>query len=116
MEHLILVALATALFVVLRFRVHIHVTYQSPGRQGGKVSAIAASRPKRQQRAGEISGEVSPPQLASASKEQIAELASALVNLGCKRQRAREIASRALELAPEADFDALLKWAIREAA
>lgn len=139
MEHLIVVALGIAFVALLGSRVHFHfslnLTISRRGaetvlsRKGGvrdprqrdSFDANAnratirrepvrslASGADRQQKAGKVSGEASP--------SQLADLKSALVNLGCRKQQAAAIAARAIESAPDADFDVLLKWAIREAA
>jgi Holliday junction resolvasome RuvABC DNA-binding subunit len=62
-------------------------------------------------RAGKTSGEARPA-VRSISELQESELVSALVNLGCRKEKAQEVARKA----QGSDFDSRLKWAIQNAA
>jgi hypothetical protein len=101
---------ATILFYVLKFRVHIHVTYTLPGSPRGIRS------PVRSQRATDRSSLVAPGRQAETTgcRPVQADVESALVNLGCKKLKAREIAARVCR--EHQDFDGALRLAIQEAA
>jgi len=87
---------------------HMATRGQRGGRihEGGDVRPISHERTMRQ-----LTAEFQPNTIPSG---QQAELVSALVNLGCSRQKAREVARQAV--AHGADFDARLNWALRNAA
>jgi hypothetical protein len=98
------------LFFVLRYRVHVVVTYTLPGSPRGIRS------PVRSQRATDRSSLVTPGRQAETTscRPVQADVESALVNLGCKKLKAREIAARACQ--QHQDFDGALRLAIQEAA
>lgn len=82
---------AAILFFVLRYRVHIHVTY-------------AGSRPRSR------AARTAAPRSTAADTE----LVSALRNLGCSAPAAKKAATRAAAEAPN-DFNGALKLAIQYA-
>jgi hypothetical protein len=99
------------LFFVLRYRVHVHVTYTLP------VSPRGIRSPMRSQRATDRSSLVAPGRQAEATtncRPVQADVESALINLGCKKLKAREIAARACR--EHQDFEGALRLAIQEAA
>jgi Holliday junction resolvasome RuvABC DNA-binding subunit len=88
-------------YLVVRYRVRVIVVVRTPASKAS-ISAVSGTKPARAQRDFQIS-------------QRETELASALVNLGCKRKEARAAAERAC-LTGAGDFDTLLRIAIREAA
>lgn len=98
---ILFLASAGILFYVLRFRVHVHVVYQrKPKPVGNHPSPFKGMRPGRLE----------------AVPKTVSDLTSALHNLGCRTAKARQIAERVYQQAPQANFTVLLKQAIREAA
>lgn len=92
------------LFWVLRYRVHVHVTYQ------GHQKPIKSRSPA-------IARRIEPRVCGGQAGEGVQnDLKSALVNLGCAKEKARNVAQKVYSQSPEADFSVLLKQAIREAA
>jgi hypothetical protein len=129
MEHVLIVALAIAFLALLISRIHFHFSFDlTISRRGATdTTPLGASRAtiRRERERAACPGEALPAihsiqdrgvtkalETASASAE--ADLASALVNLGCKRPKACVIAKLAMQQA--SDFDGRLKWAIRQAA
>lgn len=120
---------ASVLFFVLKYRVHIHVTY-APRIDRRAVRDLRWPRPAvsshgdhqdtmaRVARMGKKPvaespiGRSAPLAIATAAHSDIV---SALVNLGCSKSEAREAAKRAVEQGP-AEFESLLRRAIQEAA
>jgi hypothetical protein len=90
------------LFFVLRFRVHIHILYQRPQRKPIENYPGPANGKR--------------PVHLEAAPQAVSDLTSALHNLGCGAAKARQIAERVYQQAPQANFTVLLKQAIREAA
>ena len=113
------------LFLVLKYRVHIHVTYReadargfdrkghsrAKGRDHASIRAIdgpnQSRRPEVAARAGHASS-------SSGGLDNASELYEALVGLGCSKPKARQIAKRVCS--QPGSFDELLRAAIREAA
>ena len=98
---ILFLASASILFFVLRYRVHVHVLYQNPGRKPGNHPS-----PLRGMRPGHL----------EAVPQAVSDLTSALHNLGCGAAKARTVAQKVYQQTPQANFDLLLKQAIREAA
>lgn len=92
------------LFWVLRYRVHIHITYQGQPQKTRRSPAAALRRA-----APRVCG-------GAAGASTQADISSALINLGCPRTKAFDIAMKVFDQSPSADFTVLLKQAIREAA
>jgi Holliday junction resolvasome RuvABC DNA-binding subunit len=88
-------------YLVVRHRVRVIVVVRPPASKAS-TPAVSGIKAARAQRDFQIS-------------ERETELASALVNLGCKRKDARAAAERACHTGA-GDFDTLLRIAIQEAA
>ena len=99
--HLIAIAALAALFVLLRFRVHVHVTYQP--RKASQSQPVVSRRGSRS-RVVEPGG--------SAIRQSEADLVSALVNLGMPKTEAQKTATQAIAQGP-GDFDTLLRRALQ---
>lgn len=110
MEHSILIALAITLFVILKLRVRIVVTYQSSGASQRRKRGTQEKDSKSQQRRGAhvAVGNTSP------SLSELWDLQSALVNLGMGKREALESARRIQSENPGASFEDLLRVAIRQ--
>ena len=95
---------SVGLFLVLKYRVHITIHVSTKSNRRGVVAPIdtARSRPSPNQ------------QPAKTGQGQEREIVSALVNLGCSKERARQVAQKVC--AQPGSFDELLRAAIREAA
>jgi len=126
------------LYFVLKHRVHIHIAYQSRGQEPRRTATAeqmpAARQAARAARANRKAGDDGPLQFTQAPRTTSrvvnlpsgargsfdsvvwGDLTSALINLGCKEKRARQIVSRLQAEAPKEEFDALLRRAIKEAA
>jgi len=114
---------AAILFYILKYRVHIHVTYEAqrtPGRSERKGRTVSAKvgaatrstvRPIRQRLERDEPGSSK----LDRSGDNLREVTSALINLGCAPAHARKAAARACSSGAQ-DFDALLRRAIQEAA
>jgi Holliday junction resolvasome RuvABC DNA-binding subunit len=85
-------------YLILRYRVHIIIVVQ-PRHTTAAQRAATSKRP--------------PAQPASEAPE-VVEIASALVNLGCKPRHAKAAAERAVGSGVQ-DFDGLLRIAIKDA-
>lgn len=101
---------AAILFYVIRYRVHVHVTYTAP----------AGRRPRHHRSPKPASGSaiartVEPTRSTAAKSSEASSLiSSALVNLGAKPRDARAAAERAIQANPAAPFETLLRKAIQE--
>ena len=93
------------LFLVLKYRVHIHVNIETKPRVH-PISKIPQKSPASQSQ----SDNERTPEVQQAHKE----IETALAGLGCKKAKARQIAKRVCS--QPGSFDDLLRAAIREAA
>jgi hypothetical protein len=128
MANVIIFVLASALLGLFFSRIHFHFSFNLTISRQGRPTAVKSMAAKREakRRGNNTSGEVEAPAVRSISDRGVtkaleaakssveADLYSALLNLGCKAQKAREVASKAILQAP--DFDGRLKWAIQNAA
>jgi hypothetical protein len=109
-----LISLAV-LFFILKYRIHIHVTYQSSSRGSSrprvKAGNVSSIHPAKGLRGREPRGADS---LSAGDDLPRKEIQSALVNLGVERKRASEVAERVC--GKPGSFDERLREAIREAA
>jgi hypothetical protein len=114
----IAVLFATAFVILLVVRVHFHFSFNVT------ISRRGADQ-KAKIRRGIGGGWPSPPPVLSIKDSGVTkalaaravaeeEVCSALLNLGCAKQKAREVAKLAIEQGK--DFDSRLRWAIRNAA
>ena len=99
---ILFLASAGILFYVLRYRVHVHIFYQNRQRKPTENHPSPANGKR--------------PVHPEAAPQAVSDLTSALHNLGCNVAKARQIAERVYQQAPQANFTWLLKQAIREAA
>ena len=127
MEKAIIIALLITLVALFFSRVHFHFSYNLTISRDPKVNSTrkgptGSGRPRPVEISGEVppavrsirqSGDVSGV-LEAARRSAEADLASALVNLGVGRQKAAEVAKRAMGQA--GDFDTRMRWAIQHAA
>jgi hypothetical protein len=90
---------ALAFFALLVSRVHFHFSFNLTISRRGSTGQIHASRSRAKIRRAEGGSD---------------QVASALVNLGCKPQKAREVAKKAIEQGK--DFESRVRWAIQNAA
>lgn len=109
------------LFYVLKYRVHIHVTYTK------NESSRAGSQSRRSRVSGKVPGDqraAAGPRAhdrnldhvrTEASSSALRDITSALINQGCTPAHARKAAARACASDAQ-DFDTLLRRAIQEAA
>ena len=118
------------LLLVLKYRVHIHVNIETNQRKSSlrglavlpkpdgadaerRLHAIDGARvargPADPQGSRKASGEDQ-----GCNRQEIAEIAAALIALGCKKAKAQKIAARVCS--QPGSFDELLRAAIREAA
>jgi hypothetical protein len=139
MEKAIIIALSIALVGLFFSRIHFHFSFRvdmtrssrlhSASRHGREEASVSVRRPQMamgtagSRKAG-TSGEA--PAIRSISDKGVTkaleaakhaaecDVSSALVNLGCERQKARELAKQAMEQGE--DFDSRIKWAISRAA
>lgn len=98
-------ASAAILFYVIRYRIHLHIEYQ-PRHRSARPQVRRAFAPAVKKADG--------PQLAPAPSAITSQLESALRNLGCDRKKAAAVALKAA--AQAGDFDAKLRFALRQAA
>ena len=122
---------ALAFFVLLLSRIHFHFSFNLTISRDPKFNSRKPTGSGGAKRRVEISGEVpsgvrsidqclqaarkqAESELEAARKHAESDLCSALVNLGVKRQKAVEVAKKAMQQAD--DFDSRLKWAVRNAA
>lgn len=99
------------LYFILKYRVHVHVQYSRRGatsaraRKGGEILSTEALEDGHR---------------AMSRREPLQpttrDITSALVNLGCDRAKALEVAKRVQKAHPGVGFDGLLREALREAA
>ena len=102
MAAILLFVLSTIIaWVVVRYRVHVIVVVQP---RPAKAALRVASRPSERRRKDSD----------FRTCEQAPEIATALVNLGCKPKEARAAVERACA-SGATDFDTLLRIAIQEA-
>jgi Holliday junction resolvasome RuvABC DNA-binding subunit len=114
---------ALAFLALLISRIHFHFSFNltiSRSQRAQRVSGRDARRenaalPKVEAPAvRSISDPGVTRTLEAARRSAEADIVSSLVNLGCDRQKAREVAKRAMEQGK--DFDTRIKWAIQNAA
>ena len=118
MEHLILAATITLLAVLLKRRVHIHITYESTRQAPRSTSPQPGIRrpaflPVVASQQNSTEGPVLAPQAPRVNV--LEDLTSALVNLGCTKVKAKQAAVKACQSGSQ-DFTELVKRAIKEAA
>jgi hypothetical protein len=103
-------------YLVIRYRVHIHVTYSNHAdaapvrsRRGKAARSVAPASPvvPDDSEVGKPAGDPDVP----AHRH---ELEQALTGLGCKKLKARQVAEKVASQG--GDFDSMLRTAIREAA
>jgi hypothetical protein len=130
-----LLASLAILFYVLKYRVHVHVTYTPSSRRKGEarkgVPAVTRSGdPSLSGRRAEASlrqkslqptamtRPVHPESVVWGDQETtpILDIQSALVNLGAKPKRAKAAAEHVLRNWPDADFSTQLRAALQEVA
>lgn len=104
-----LLASLSVLYFVLRYRVHVNITYQATNRQASVRRPVPVDNILRKR-----AGYSSVPVVASGNGIY-RDLQSALVGLGCSKPAAKIAADKAVSAGP-ADFDVLLRRAIQEAA
>jgi len=129
------IILAALLIVLLFSRIHFHFrfTLQVRRESGSRrerptprsTSGLSVATRLDDKRGGVMPGEAASPRLVQdpsvsraleAARESCeADLASALMNLGVKGQKAKEVAKKAIMEGGQ-DFDSRLKWALRNAA
>jgi hypothetical protein len=97
----VLIASLVVGYLVVRYRVRVIVVVRPPDSKAS-TPPVFGTKPARAQRDFQVSARET-------------ELASALMNLGCKRKDARAAAERACQ-SGAGDFDSLLRMAIQEAA
>jgi hypothetical protein len=119
---------ALAFFALLVSRVHFHFSFNLTISRRGATEQIHASRSRAKIRRAEGGSDLerSLPAVQSIRDSGVqktleaaravaeGEVASALVNLGCKPQKAREVAKKAIEQGK--DFESRVRWAIQNAA
>jgi hypothetical protein len=120
---------ALAFLALLISRIHFHFSFnltisRSDRLTPGNRKSMAIGRDARRENAALPKVEapavrsISDPgvtrTLEAARRSAEADIVSSLVNLGCDRQKAREVAKRAMEQGK--DFDTRIKWAIQNAA
>ena len=109
MNHLILFNISlflisvAILFFVVKYRIHITVNYTPSTPKSARARKSAAGGPAQL-----------PVALAPSMAPAESEIAAALVNLGCKPKKAREVAAKVVPAG--GDFDAMLRRAIAAAA
>jgi len=109
-----LCALLVCAFVALLFsRIHFHFSFNLTVSRDPKVNSTRKSSTGSGKRRAEISGEV-PPAVAIRPSQDEADLASALLNLGCEKKKALDVARSAMFHGQ--DFDTRIKWAMQNAA
>jgi hypothetical protein len=108
-----LIGSAAILFFIVKYRVHVHITYTPSGsrrptarKSGRRAEARADLGPTAKTR----------PVLFSQTPESIVwgDIASALVNLGASKQQARSAARQALAEHPDASFDIQMTVALQK--
>ena len=109
---------ALAFCVLLLSRLHFHFSFNLTISRDPKVNSRKPMRSGEAKRA-EFPGEGKPPVRSirptdDPGRHAESGLCSALVNLGVKRQKAVEVAKKAMQQAN--NFDSRLKWAVRNAA
>lgn len=119
MEHLLVAALSIALLISLT-RGGWHYEYRivrastpsasGVGKAAGRVRHAASIIPDGFQ----WNTPRDVPAAPSAAPEAQSEIASALVNLGCKKEKAAQVAKQALGQGK--DFDGQMRWALQNAA
>jgi len=132
MEKVIIFVLASALVGLFFSRLHFHFSFNlTISRRGATEpnhasSSRATIRRVAKQTAGEISGEVPPAvrsirqaddvskRLQQAKDRAESDIFSALLNLGCEKGKAQNIARSAMGQGK--DFDTRLTWALQHAA
>ena len=116
-EHLIVASLAVLLFALLRKRIHIHVHYKSHGesRKGRRSHGVSKGHKLLPQFASG-QGKPGPVNLGGGKQAPVErDLASALINLGCNKEKARAVAQKVAN-EQHGQFTELLRVAIKEAA
>lgn len=116
---------AGILFYVLKYRVHIHVTYTPTNiarsrsrvdRENQRVPdemGTARQDARTRRRSPGVERSIRVADSGNAAHPELADIASALQNLGCSRVVAKQSAQRATQ--ESQDFDSALKLAIRYA-
>jgi hypothetical protein len=128
MANVLIALLLIALVALLVSRVHFHFSFNLTISRRGATEQIHASRSRAKIRRAEGGSDLgrSLPAVQSIRDSGVqktleaaravaeGEVASALVNLGCKPQKAREVAKKAIEQGK--DFESRVRWAIQNAA
>lgn len=127
MEKVIIFVLAACLVALFFSRIHFHFSFnlsiskssaKSGGNAGCRLRPNGGDRSRKVRRASLNSrGDGGVPVVRSieaVGNVQEAELISALVNLGCPRQKSQELAKEAI--GKGSDFDSRIKWALQNAA
>lgn len=98
-------------FLVLKFRVHIHVHYELR-----RVSSVTAKQGRRATPVASGEAAKQGPQALSHQVNVLEELTATLQSLGCKRSQALNAARKAVEKGRGSNFTDLLRLAVKEAA
>jgi hypothetical protein len=131
MERVLIFVLASALVGLFFSRLHFHFSFNLSISRRGATELIHASSSRAKIRrgkptAGEISGEVTPAvrsirqaddvskRLQVAKDKAESDIFSALLNLGCEKGKAQNIARSAM--GEGKDFTSRLTWAVQHAA
>jgi hypothetical protein len=120
------------LFFIFRYRVHVHISISSSPRGEAKRGLVrlssetstrdqvapnrAIARPHKRGASAQVGPRAVNPAQATEGARASEDIASALVNLGCKPKRAQAAAERVCLKFPEADFDTRFREAMREVA
>jgi hypothetical protein len=102
-------------YLVLKYRVHIHVNIETDGSYVRRRRHVSRGSARQSFVVGQEAGESPVPAEVSSDRASTqAEVAAALSALGCQKAKAKTIASRVCS--QPGSFDELLRRAIREAA
>jgi hypothetical protein len=104
MEHVIVLILGTALVLLLKSRVHVHVSLSDSAKFVGRGATDRSFTLPSRSRA----------KIRPTTPDVESDVASALVNQGLGKQQARVIAKRCC--ASGGDFDSCFRMALKEAA
>jgi hypothetical protein len=113
-----LLASLAILFYVLKFRVHVHVTYTSSSRGLGaarKRGRMVSSDPTVPRNSGPVACQSSTRAARQIPDSVVwGDIASGLVNLGAPKRKAEVAAQRAVEQHPDASFEIQFSVALQE--